>query len=320
LAAPTGAYGQKGKSVGDTSVEQTDVADVWRDERRWSNTANRMKKSIVFWRTLALALATGGAILATFAAQVGTDTTRGLWAGGVSAAALALVPVVRATRLGRGTTETWTRARSASEALKALAYTYLTRTPPYADGDRDLQLRRAYEAVLQAVGDLEGRTLGAEDSDKPLPAVTDVDSYLTLRVQPQIDDYYRRGAAEQQRRLTGFRGLEYALSLIGAVLGAISVTTRTDAVAAWVAVVTTVAAAITAHIAAARYEHLVIAYLTTARQLRFLVREWRNGGDGSPLAAGRLIGECENVISRENESWVAAWSRDDGPMPAAAGS
>jgi hypothetical protein len=156
--------------------------------------------------------------LATLAAQVGTDTTGGLWASGVSAVALALVPVVRGTRLGRGATETWTRARSASEALKASVYGYLTRMPPYADGDRDVRLRRDYGAVLKAVGDLEGGTLGPEESDNPLPAIADVDSYLTLRVQPQIDDFYRRGAAEQQRRLTGFRGLEYALSLMGAAL------------------------------------------------------------------------------------------------------
>ena len=89
--------------------------------------------------------------------------------------------------------------------------------------------------------------------------------------------------------------------------------------AAWVAVVTTVGAAITAHIAAGRHENLIIAYLTTARQLRFLVREWRSGGDRGPQAAARLVRECEDVISRENESWMAVWSRDDGPTAAAAG-
>jgi hypothetical protein len=46
-----------------------------------------------------------------------------------------------------------------------------------------------------------------------------------------------------------------------------------------VAVVTTVGAAITAHIAAARHEHLVLTYLSTARQLRARVAQWRDGTD-----------------------------------------
>jgi hypothetical protein len=48
------------------------------------------------------------------------------------------------------------------------------------------------------VGDLEGHTLGAPDSDKPVPTVTDVTSYVVSRVQPQIDTYYRVRAAQLQ--------------------------------------------------------------------------------------------------------------------------
>ena len=86
------------------------------------------------------------------------------------------------------------------------------------------------------------------------------------------------------------------------------------------AVLTTVGAAITAHIAAARYEHLVISYLSTARQLRSLLRGWEGRSHKTPEEAGRLVRECEDVISRENESWMAAWSRGEEqalPSPAA---
>jgi len=302
-------------------VGDTDVAEVWRNHRRWSSTANRLKKEIVLWRSTALVLAIVGAVLATLATQVGTDTVAGRWASGLAAVALALVPVIRATRLGRSAIETWTRARSASEALKALVYVRLTWTPPEGTSDpeaglpRDAELRRAAHVILRDVGDLEGQTLGVPDDDAPVPSVTDVGSYVERRVQPQIDGFYRRSAEKEQKRLRLFRRVELVLSLLGAVLGAAAATTGTDAVAAWVAVVTTVGAAITAHIAAARYEHHVISYLATARQLRFLVREWRSGGDSGPDAATRLVQECEDVISRENESWMAAWSRDDGPPP-----
>jgi hypothetical protein len=102
---------------------------------------------------------------------------------------------------------------------------------------------------------------------------------------------------------------------LAAVLGAIAATMRLNSVGVWVAVVTTVGAAITAHIAAARYELLIISYLSTARQLRSLLRRWEGESDKSPAAADMLVRECEDVISRENESWMAAWSRGEDPSP-----
>jgi hypothetical protein len=300
-------------------VGDTDVSEVWRDHRRWSNQANRLKRSIVLWRSTALALSIVGAVLATLATQVGTDTIGGRWASGLAAVALALVPIIRATWLGRSAIENWTRARSASEALKALVYLRLTWRPPDGGSDRDAasrrdaELRQAADVIRRDVGDLEGQTLSVRDGDAPVPGVTDVDSYVDRRVQPQIDGFYRRSAEKEQQRLGLFRRVEMALSLLGAALGAVAATTGTDAVAAWVAVVTTVGAAITAHIAAARYEHHVTSYLATARQLRFLVGEWRSSRDSGPDAAARFVQACEDVISRENESWMAAWSRNDGP-------
>jgi hypothetical protein len=54
-------------------------------------------------------------------------------------------------------------------------------------------------------------------------------------------------------------------------------------------------------------------YLSTVRQLRSLLRSWEGRSDKPPVAAGRLVRECEDVISRENESWMAAWSRGEDP-------
>jgi hypothetical protein len=312
---PTGRW-----VLGDTHVRVADVAEVWREHRRWSNTANRLKRSIEFWRGAALGLAILGAVLATVASQSGQGSSWARWTSGLAAVALALVPVIRGARLGRSAVEAWTRARSASEALKSAAYLYCTRTPPYAGEDRDLELRRGANAIVADVGDLEGRTLGVPDSDKPVPAVTDVNSYLESRVQPQIDTYYRARAAQLQKRLRLFRGAEYALAMLAAGLGAVAATTGTVGLAGWVAAVTTVGAAVTAHIAAARYEHLVISYLATARQLRFLVGSWNGGVHRDAQDAARLVQECEDAISRENESWMAAWSRDEGATQPAAGS
>jgi hypothetical protein len=184
--------------LGETRARVADVAEVWREHRRWSNTANRLKRSIEFWRGAALGLAILGAVLATVASQSGQGTSWARWTSGLAAVALALVPVIRGAKLGRSAVEAWTRARSASEALKSAAYLYCTRAPPYAGEDRDLELRRGANPIVADVGDLEGHTLGAPDSDKPVPTVTDVTSYVVSRVQPQIDTYYRVRAAQLQ--------------------------------------------------------------------------------------------------------------------------
>jgi hypothetical protein len=296
------------------------LEDVWRDHRQWSNAAGRLKQRIILWRSLALGLAILGAVLATLATQVGLTSGPGRALSLSAAVALAIVPVIRAARLGKDRIEGWTRARSASEALKADTYLYLTQTPPYDKEDRERELLNQTNRLLGQVGDLAGETVGMPNADKPLPDAHDIDSYLRIRVRPQINEYYQPQAAKQQQRLSLFSGIEFALSVVAALLGAIAAAARLNEVAVWVAVATTVGAAITAHIAAARYEHLVISYLSTARQLRSLVRSWEGRSDKTPEEAGRLVRECEDVISRENESWMAAWSRGEGqalPAPAA---
>ena len=303
-----------------TGTSTSAVFEAWRDHRQWSHAANRLKKRIVRWRSTALALAIAGAVLATLATQVGLDNGVGQGLSVAAAVALAVVPIIRTVRLGRDRVEEWTRARSVSEGLKEEVYIYLTGAPPYDGIGRDAQFRKRTFSITEDAKDLVGHTIGCPTNDKPLPTIDGAESYLTDRVQPQIDQYYSPSAAKQQRRLTLFRAVEFGLALLGALLGAVAAATKLDAVGAWVAVVTTVGAAITAHIAAARYEHLLITYMSTARQLRARVSQWRDSPDQGPQAAAQLVRDCEDIISRENESWMAAWSRDQGggtePAPA----
>jgi conflict system pore-forming effector with SLATT domain/uncharacterized protein DUF4231 len=291
------------------------VTDAWRDQREWSHAASRLKKRIVFWRSAALGFAVSGAVLTTLATQVSLTSSLGRVVSGIAALALAVVPVIRVSKLGKDRIEGWNRARSVSEAVKAEIYLYLTRTPPYDREDRDDELLRQTDGIIGQVDDLAGATIGRPDTDIPPPDVHDVASYVQWRVQPQIDDYYRPQAGKQKKRLSLFRGVEFTLSVLAAVLGAIAATAHSNRIGVWVAVVTTVGAAITAHIAAARYEHLVISYLSTARQLRSLLRRWEGRSDKNPTAAGMLVRECEDVISRENESWMAAWSHEEESAP-----
>ena len=294
------------------------LRSVWRHQRQWSQMASSLKQSIITWRTVALILAIVGAVFATLATQVDVTAPRGRTFSIVAAVALAIAPTVRAARLGEGAVRAWTRARSVSEALKAEAYLYLTRSTPYNDTERDARLLSRAEAIMGQAEDVRSRAPAVSDDGGDVPSVSDVASYIQQRVRRQIDDYYVPQAAKQERRLRLFRAIEFTLSLTGAALGAVAAAGGFASVGAWVAVATTIGGAITAHIAAARYEHLVISYGSTARQLRFLVARWQAQREHSKADADAFVRECEDVISRENESWMAAWSRDEPTTPTAA--
>jgi hypothetical protein len=73
--------------------------------------------------------------------------------------------------------------------------------------------------------------------------------------------------------------------------------------------VTTVGAAITAHAAAARYDYLLVEYLRTAEELERL-RDRR--GSASNLTDEALVKKAENIISVQNQGWMAKLTSDDG--------
>jgi hypothetical protein len=76
-------------------------------------------------------------------------------------------------------------------------------------------------------------------------------------------------------------------------------------VAAW-AVATTAAAAVTAYVASQRNEFLWVEHSRTASELRRLL-ERHTGADGRDLTDSELVSECEQVISVQNQAWMAKW-------------
>lgn len=53
----------------------------------------------------------------------------------------------------------------------------------------------------------------------------------------------------------------------------------------------------------------------TASELRRLL-ERRSGADGRKLSGAELVQACEQVISVQNEAWMAKWGEEE-PGPAA---
>ncbi len=295
------------------TADAASVAEwVWRQQSIWSQTANRLKADLTRSRAVALALTIAGAVLATLGSQVATVSTPAgkalLWAAAV---AVGFVPVIR-PRFGRQAVELWARARSASESLKEQVYTYLAAVSPYRGADRDQQLRERADAALAAVDDLLPRTVGIQPASRSLPAVDDVDSYVAIRVTGQIQGYYRGQADQLRDRLRWLRGAELVLAVAAVVLSATAGSVGVKGAAAWVPVITTISAALIAHVAAARYEFLLVEYTRTAAQLERLRDRRHSVGEPHQVASAddTFVAECERVISAQNEAWMAKLTSD----------
>ncbi len=289
------------------------LAAAWRQQSLWSKTADVLKASLTRWRTVILAGLVAGAVLETMALQFesGSVPQRGLALAG--AAALAVVPVVRSSKVDRDSIVDWTRARSASEAIKQEVYEYLTRTGDYRQADgRERRLTDSVGDVLRNVDDLAIHSVAVEPSDREPPEPMTVAEYLDSRVGGQIDGYYTKKARELARKAGRIRTIELVLAVAAALLGAAAAVFGSGALSGWVAVATTVAGALVAHREAARYEHLVVSYSTTARRLDALRTSWRlriAEGPPTPQEEDELVAQCEAAISVENQSWMTSWSR-----------
>ena len=64
-----------------------------------------------------------------------------------------------------------------------------------------------------------------------------------------------------------------------------------------------------AYAASERYEFLWIEYSRTASELRRLL-DRRTAADGRQLSGSELVGECEQVISVQNQAWMAKWGEE----------
>ncbi|MFE6688694.1 DUF4231 domain-containing protein [Streptomyces sp. NPDC057743] len=278
---------------------------LWDRQSVWSQAADRAKRAIGRARTVALVLGVAGACAGTAAAQVmavSAGVGRGLAL--LAAVAVGLVPLA-AGAAGPQRVRDWTRLRALSEEFKSELYAYLARVGPYRDGDAPQVLLDRAERALADTGDLAGRTLALAPRRRPLPAVTDVESYAQVRVAGQIEDYYRPRAVLMSRRGAQVRWAELVLAALAVVLGAVSVVFGADWATAWVATVTTVGAAVTAHAAAARYAYQELEFSRTAAELERLTA--RRAQEADPAANDAFVGRCERVISAQNEGWTAKW-------------
>jgi SMODS and SLOG-associating 2TM effector domain 1/Protein of unknown function (DUF4231) len=289
------------------------LTEAWQAQAEWSARASALKariarrRSIVLWLVAGTAVFGGLGTVLTTAAAPAMTTARLVSA--IAAVLAAVAGTIQFLASRENTVEQWNRARAVAEALKEAVYRYRTGTGTYAGDDRDAALRRQVDDVVERGRDLLAMTVtGAAPTREPPPAL-DAAGYVEHRLSQQIDGYYLSHVAELSASRARWQRAEQGLLYSGAVIGALTASLPQVPLAPWVAVVTTIAGAVAAHVEGARFSHLIVSYRATADRLsslrsRFLDDDAR----GSPIDFDALVDRAEDAISVENQAWMAGWS------------
>jgi hypothetical protein len=288
-------------------------------QSQWSETANSLRRALDHARWSVFLLSVTGALLATVASQMsGVDPATShasgprAWVAIAAAVSLGFATFFTHRLLGTDSLTTWIRARAISEALKREAYRFSTRVAPYDQAD---PVKNADLFELERKKIEEG---GVSLLDKLVPAVSSGsaprnmmshDDYIAKRVNGQIN-WYNAGANVYRKLARNLRRFEIVLAALATAITAVAGVTGKPAplfgvtfdIAALTAVLTTIAGAVLAHVEASRYDFLVITYLATARRL-----EDRRNESNEPWSA--FVNDCEDIISTENASWTAKWTK-----------
>ena len=291
----------------------TALAETADRQSLWSSTADVLKRRVEIARWVTFAFSILGALLAAIASQL-NDPPR-MYFALAGAALLAVVSFVTSTFLG-GEITNWLRARTASEALKREAYKYATSVTPYDDPlKRDAALNMERDRIERDVEDLLASAVSSAKAGSAPRDKLSRDEYLAGRVRGQIDRYYLPRANANKKIAASLRWAQFSLAMAATIITAnVGVAGKEPFgikfdFAALTAVLTTIAGAVLAHAEATRADFLVMTYRATAKRLS---AEMANTGDVNALSAeqwSEFVNRCEAIISDENTSWAAKWTK-----------
>ena len=280
----------------------------------WSKTANGLKVKYEGTRTYTFVFLILGALMAMIASQRPEGQSR-LYLAGISSVLFAMVSFLTARSLGREHALAWVRARAAAEALKREAYKYAAGAAPYTGPDRNLQLNRERDRIEADVDDLLSQAVTDGGTGSTPTVELEPEEYIKRRITDQIESFFRPKANIARSRATAFRTAEFTLAGATAVITAIVGLAGKDPLGwgfdfvALASVLTTISGAILAHIEAERYDYTAAQYLATARRLESALTAAPKTFDRTSPDWSAFVTKCESILSDENNSWVAKFSK-----------
>jgi len=289
----------------------TSLETAWKRQGQWSATADELKKEYVGWRKVVFGLAIAASVAG--ALSVGTD-----WSvfskvfAAIAALCAALSPVISARKVGKEQLQSWTRARSVSEALKASIYRYLVSR----QSDRLKQLNDEQQEAIASVSDIVPTADGEAMPKRARAEDISVEDYVKLRVLEQANGYYFVQARKNNERAKALHKGYFVLMMFAAGIAAVNGLFEIAVVGQWTAVFTTLGASVLAYLSASKYEDLSIAYQATGTELINLVSRWEERSAAEqqdPAIIAEFVEACEAVISNQNQAWHAKLSEDKTP-------
>jgi hypothetical protein len=300
------------------------LKEMWLKYRGWAARANEVKGGLDRWRWWVLVLTVSAAVLATLAAQIKPfyDDANVLpqVISGASAVIMTLVAFIARSMLDPGIEQRWIRARALAESAKAESYRYAARIPPYDGTDSGVQMIEKVESLLTAGADIPVKDEPAEKALESLPNYPlQIEDYIRLRIDDQVDGFYRPKAAQNERNANLCAYATQILSAFAAVLGALGTFYPKSGVEIWVATIGTVTGAISAFALGRRYQQLAATYRVTADRLALRLARWRIQTQQAKSVAAdvALVTDIEGLISAENQAWMAEFqsARTSAPQP-----
>ena len=268
------------------------VDEVRYRQQQWSETASRSKTKVFVYRLLGLVALIMGAIGAVLASQLApVDQGWMVVVGVTTAAVVAIGTWLRTSKEPRERLH-WADARRSSEEITSELCTYLVgagryRTPKAAEMLKKLLL--THEGVSGPV------------KSRERPRITDMDSYLQVRVTGQIA-YHQSKADRYETGLEIAKVVEVGFGFMAAMLSLLAPLWGQD-IAVWAGVCTAIAGIVAAHITQIGYQRLCARYRRTAKELRRLLKELPDDPDHA--AGDAFVAACERVLVEQNDDWHA---------------
>lgn len=278
------------------------ITEVWRDYRSWADAARSRKGAQGRSRNITLILGVAGAFLATLSSRCPEFA----WISLLGAAAIALAGYFGRELLTPEKETEWARCRMLAEALQRQVWLALMQAPPYQGSDAADQLKIKASELINSTKLTHPAQIAA--LDKPVPRAESVEDYIKLRVEEQTN-YYRRRAGTLQNELSRWRGFSLFLGALAVVMGVVG--GKYAGVAVWVPVVTSCVAAVLAVVQAGKYQAQIQLYQLTASQLALTLAHWKDKSESSLI---ELVQACEEIMSRENDSWRIEWLSSHAPQ------
>jgi SMODS and SLOG-associating 2TM effector domain 1/Protein of unknown function (DUF4231) len=292
----------------------TALTEIGDQQSLWSNTAGLLKRRVEIARWVTFGFSILGALLAAIASQL-NDLPR-MYFATAGAVLLAVVSFITSRLLGGLQITNWLRARTASEALKREAYKYAASVIPYDDPQkRDAALNGERERIERDVDDLLASTVPIATAGSAPRGKLSRDEYVVGRVRKQIDRFYLPRANANKKIAVRLRWLEFSLALAATIITAMAGVAGKELFGikfdfvALTAVLTTIAGAVLSHIEATRCDFLVMIYRATARRLSAQLADIGDVNALSPEKWSDFVNHCEAIISGENTSWAAKWTK-----------